>query len=117
MLPLLPFVAGLAAGAVVVKLWRNDKTTQTLENAKASIRKATVKGLSRIESSSAAMRDKLAVVEPVTSETPVVEPVASETPVVAAPATKTARPRKAVGTAKAKAKVSKTVSPTDGAAE
>lgn len=59
MLPLLPFVAGLAAGAAAVKLWRNDKATQALESARSRIREATVGGLSRIESSSAALREKL----------------------------------------------------------
>ncbi|MDD2664702.1 MAG: hypothetical protein PHD19_13215 [Dechloromonas sp.] len=63
MLPLLPFVAGLVAGAAAVKLWRNEKTAQTLTNAKVKIRSATVSGLSRLESSSASMREKLAVGE------------------------------------------------------
>ncbi len=101
MLPLLPFVAGLVTGAVTIKLWRNDKTSQTLgnakvktaetiENARTRLRKATVNGLSRLESSSAAMREKLSVVE-ATPETATLEEMA------AAPvAEKTSRPRKAV---------------------
>ncbi len=92
MLPLLPFIAGIATGAVAIKLWRNDKTTQTLENAKVKIREATVSGLSRLESSTAAMRDKLAVPETETAavETAVAAKTTRSRKPAAKPATKPA---------------------------
>ncbi|MFV0370989.1 MAG: hypothetical protein ACK5JI_05030 [Azonexus sp.] len=91
MLPLLPFIAGIATGAVAIKLWRNDKTTQTLENAKVKIREATVSSLSRLESSTAAMRDKLAVPETETAAAGEAVVAAKATPARARkPATKAA---------------------------
>ncbi len=101
MLHLLPFLAGLVTGAVTIKLWRNDKTSQTLENAKVKasetlenakvkIREATVSGLSRLETSTAAMREKLTVVE-VASDAAAPEEKPAPTPA----AKKTSRPRKA----------------------
>jgi len=104
MLPLLPFIAGLVTGAVTAKLWRNGKTSQTLANAKAktsetlesartSIREATVSGLSRLEASSAAMREKLTAVEAAPdAATP------EEAPAPAPVTKKATRPRKADAT-------------------
>jgi len=108
MLHLLPFIAGIVTGAVTVKLLRNDKTSQTLENAKvrtsetfesakARIREATIGGLSRLETSSAAMREKLTVVEAVPeAATP------EEAPAPTPAAKKASRPRKAGATGGAK---------------
>lgn len=63
MIPLLPFAAGLLAGAAVVKLWRNDKTQAGLDSARQKLRNATVSGLSRLEQTTARARDRLAVAE------------------------------------------------------
>lgn len=70
MLPLLPFVAGIATGALAIKLWRSDKSGFGLDKAETKIRaatgsaqkklrNATVSGLEAIEHSSAAMRERL----------------------------------------------------------
>jgi len=59
MFPLLPFVAGMAAGAVVVKLLRSDSARAGLDKAQDKIRQATVSSLAAIENSSAAMRERL----------------------------------------------------------
>lgn len=70
MLPLLPFAAGLVAGAIAVRLLRNEKTRDGLdkvqekarlglEKAQESLRGATISGLSAVESSSAAMKRRL----------------------------------------------------------
>jgi len=63
MIPLLPFAAGLLAGAAVVKLWRNDKAQAGIDSAREKLREATVAGLSRLENSTARVRDRLAVSE------------------------------------------------------
>jgi len=63
MIPLLPFAAGLLAGAAAVKLWRNDKAQAGIDSAREKLREATVAGLSRLESSTARARDRLAVTE------------------------------------------------------
>ena len=76
MLPLLPFAAGLVTGAFAIKLWRNDKARETLGTAKDKLRLATAGGLARIESSSAAMRERLTLVE---------TPAATEPPAASAP--------------------------------
>lgn len=60
MLPLLPFAAGLLAGAVSVKLLRSDKTRDGLNAAKSRLRAATVSGLNKLEHSTAAVRERLA---------------------------------------------------------
>lgn len=70
MLPLLPFVAGIATGALAIKLWRNDKTKAGLDKAQEKLRtatadagqklrQATVSSLAAIEHSSAAARERL----------------------------------------------------------
>jgi hypothetical protein len=70
MLPLLPFAAGLLAGAVAVRLMRSegtragleklqDKTRGGLGKAQDKLRDATLSGLSAVENSSAAMRRRL----------------------------------------------------------
>lgn len=81
MLPLLPFAVGIATGALAIKLWRNDKTRETLDNAGARLRQATASGLSRLETSSAAMRERLETEAPVPEAAP-------------APVEKTSRRRK-----------------------
>jgi hypothetical protein len=60
MLPLVPFAIGLLTGAAAIQLWRVDKTRLGLGKARKKIREATVSGLNKIESSSAAMRERLA---------------------------------------------------------
>lgn len=70
MLPLLPFIAGIATGAVALKWWRTDKSALKLDQAQEKLRsatdtaqqklrKATVSSLTAIEQSSAKMREKL----------------------------------------------------------
>ncbi len=75
MLPLLPFAAGLVTGAVAIKMMRNQKTRAALDNARDSLRKASVSGLARLESSTAAMRERLSATDaplpPETAATPV----------------------------------------------
>ena len=104
MLPLLPFVAGIATGALVLKLWRTDKSKLKLDEAQEKIRSATdtaqkklrnvtASGLEAIEQSSAKMRKRLSAEgAPIESAAaaPDVVPVA---PKVAA---KKAKPKKPV---------------------
>ena len=79
MLPLLPFVAGIATGAVALKLLRNEKTKIALDKTqekllsatvgiREKVRNATSSGLEAIETSSAAMRGKLDQEQPVVSK-------------------------------------------------
>ncbi|KAB2914887.1 MAG: hypothetical protein F9K30_19325, partial [Dechloromonas sp.] len=63
MLPLLPFAAGLLAGAAVIKLWRNEKAQAGIDSAREKLREATVAGLSRLESSTARARSRLTTAE------------------------------------------------------
>jgi hypothetical protein len=78
MLPLLPFAAGLVTGAVAIRLLRNRKTREVLDNAKDNLRQATVGGLARLESGSAAMRERLS--EPAAAPETVVDTVAVSAP-------------------------------------
>lgn len=64
MLPLLPFAAGLLAGAAAVKLLRSDKARAGLGKAQESLREATVSGLAAIEHSSATMKQALVAKTP-----------------------------------------------------
>lgn len=59
MLPLLPFIAGIATGAVAIKLWRSDKSKLKFDQAQEALRHATVSSLEAIEHSSASMRKRL----------------------------------------------------------
>lgn len=79
MLPLLPFAAGLLAGAAAVKLLRNEKTHDRLEKvqektrlglgiAQDRLRDATIESLSVVESASAAMKQRLSADKTVTKE-------------------------------------------------
>lgn len=98
MLPLLPFVAGIAAGALAVKLWRTDKSRLRLDQAQETLRAATdtaqkklraatVSGLEAIEHSSAAMRERLSA-----EKAPAKKPVARKA--AARPVAKKAAPKK-----------------------
>jgi hypothetical protein len=98
MLPLLPFVAGIATGALALKLWRTDKSKLKLDQAQEKIRgasdtaqkklrAATVSGLEAIEHSSAAMRERLSE-----KKTPAKKATARKT--TAKPAAKKAAPKK-----------------------
>lgn len=92
MLPLLPFAAGLLAGAVAVKLLRaprtreeldkvQDKARHGLEKAQDKLRDAAISGLAAVENSSAAMKLRLSAARAETSETePQSTPVASTPP-------------------------------------
>lgn len=79
MLPLLPFVAGIATGALAIKLWRGqnartglgqaqEKLQAATGTAKEKLRKATVSSLAAIEQSSAKLRTRL--IGSATTETP-----------------------------------------------
>lgn len=59
MLPLVPFAAGLLAGAVAIKLIRRDKFKVNLGKTGQRLRDATVSSLTSLESASARARSKL----------------------------------------------------------
>lgn len=100
MLPLLPFAAGLLAGAVSVKLLRSDKTRDGLNAAKSRLRAATVSGLNKLEHSTAAVRERLASAD----EAPAAAAEAAATtaePPAAAPAAQASASEKATAPAAA----------------
>lgn len=59
MYPLLPFAAGLLAGAVVTRLVKAERARMTLGKAQDRLRDATVSSLAAIEHSSAGLRSRL----------------------------------------------------------
>ncbi|MDR1529549.1 MAG: hypothetical protein LBS40_03995 [Burkholderiales bacterium] len=70
MLPLIPFVAGIAVGVAAIRFYKNEDVHQEWEkvkkrlcastdSARKKLRDGTVEGLSRIEQSSARLREKL----------------------------------------------------------
>jgi hypothetical protein len=59
MFPVFPFAAGLVAGAVAVRLLRDEKAKVRLDKAQDRLREAAVSGLGTIESSMARLRDKI----------------------------------------------------------
>lgn len=69
MLPLLPFAAGIATGALAIKLWRNEKVRQTVDNARDKLRQTTANSLAKLEHSSATMREKLTQTDTETENT------------------------------------------------
>lgn len=83
MLPLLPFAAGLLAGAAAIKLWRNESTRAGIDKAQDKLRQATAFGLSAIKHTSAAIGRHVA---------PEAPPAAAPEP---APVKAPPRPRKA----------------------
>lgn len=99
MLPLIPFAAGLLAGAAAIRLFRSDKARTGLNKARASLGKAedqlrevAVSGLTAVESSSARLRERLST----TADAPpaeIVEAVVMEVETVTAAKAK-ATPRK-----------------------
>lgn len=102
MLPLLPFAAGLLAGVVAVRLMRSDgtragleklqeKTRDGLGKAQDKLRDATLSGLSAVEASSAAARQRLSAGKDEAARA--VTPVEAGTPQQADAAT--AKPRRA----------------------
>lgn len=60
MFPIIPFAVGVVTGAVVLKLFRSDKTQEGLEKAQGGLRDATVSSLQAIENASARARSRLA---------------------------------------------------------
>lgn len=60
MYPLLPFAAGLLAGAVMTRLVKADRARASLGKAQDRLREATVSSLAAIEHTSAGLRAKLA---------------------------------------------------------
>lgn len=119
MLPLLPFVAGAAAGAFAVKLWRTDKARTGLDQAQEKLRQATVSSLTAIEHSSAAMRDRLSPpAAPVVKEATAARPAAKTSAKTAAkkPAAKAKPAAKPVKATKKPVKAVKPTPPTGEAA-
>ncbi|MDO4232413.1 MAG: YtxH domain-containing protein [Lautropia sp.] len=57
MLPLVPFVVGLAAGAATTGLLRRDSVRRKLENAGRSLRSAAETGIDSVRNTSASLRD------------------------------------------------------------
>ncbi|MFT3848554.1 MAG: hypothetical protein QM739_07680 [Propionivibrio sp.] len=96
MFHLLPFAVGLLAGAVTVKMVKNDQTKKQLEKAQASLKKATVSSLNVIEQSSARLRSKLAEQAAVPAAVIADAPTPAKAPRKRAPASKAAaKPAKA----------------------
>ncbi|MBK1680894.1 hypothetical protein [Rhodocyclus tenuis] len=116
MLPLLPFAAGLLAGAVSVKLLRSDKTRDGLNAAKTRLRAATVSGLNKLEHSTAAVRERLETADDAPAA-PASEAVAALTAVAEeAPAkVSTVKPRRKPAPAK-RTKAAKPAADAGGAA-
>jgi len=69
MFPLFPFAAGVLAGAVALRLLKNERTRSGLEKAQDRLRGATVSSLEAIEHASARAREKLAAAPAETAET------------------------------------------------
>lgn len=103
MLPLLPFAAGIAAGALAIKLWRNENTRAGLDKAQEKLRaatagaqqklrQATVSSLAAIEHSSAAMRERLGE-SPASAAVPAVAEEAPAKPARKPAARKAAKPK------------------------
>ena len=90
MLPLLPFAAGLLAGAATIKLWRNENTRAGIDKAQDKLRQATASGLSAIKNTSAAIGRRLAPDAP-----PAAAPAPESAPVKAPPRPRKARVKKA----------------------
>jgi hypothetical protein len=100
MMPVFPFIAGLALGVAAVKLYKNERVRPGLEkagrtlratgaSAQAKLREAAVSGLSAIETSSSRLREKLdapanaAATEPATPEAAVGEETPDVSPAAA----------------------------------
>ncbi|MDO5057711.1 MAG: hypothetical protein Q4E06_10355 [Lautropia sp.] len=60
MLPLLPFIAGIAAGAAGAELWRRGEMPRRLGQAGRKLRSAATSGLDSVRQSGAALRDTVA---------------------------------------------------------
>ncbi len=101
MLPLLPFVAGIATGALAIKLWRNQNTRAGVEKAEEKLlhaagtaqeklRKATVSSLEAIEHSSAKMRARLTAPQAAV-KTAAKKPAATRKPAKTTKSAKTAK--------------------------
>lgn len=101
MFPLLPFAAGVLAGAVALRLMKADKAKAGLEKAQDRLRDATVSSLEAIEQASARARQRLAGAAAEAAEPEAAEPeapaakadAAESTPAAKAPARRA--PRKA----------------------
>lgn len=89
MFPLLPFVAGLVAGAVAVRVLRNaepgeplgkvgERARSGLEKTRETLRGAAVAGLGAVESSSGALKQRLMAGQAESAPEPTEAPVASE---------------------------------------
>lgn len=56
MLPLLPFIAGIAAGAAATELWRRDAVQKGFGRARRSLKRAASTGVDNVRQGSAALR-------------------------------------------------------------
>lgn len=95
MFHLLPFAAGLLAGAAAIKLIRDDKAKSGLEKAQDRLREATVSSLTAIEQSSARLRGRLAGEGGASAAAEPAAVVAAVATPAAKPTRKRAAPRKA----------------------
>lgn len=111
MLPLLPFAAGLLAGAVAIRLLRNaktregldkvqDKARHGLEKTQDKLRDAAISGLAAVENSSSALKQRLSAAKadaPQDAPQPAASPAESVPPaaVAKAPRRKSTTVRKA----------------------
>ncbi|MFB8829161.1 hypothetical protein ACE0DR_06710 [Azotobacter sp. CWF10] len=60
MFHIIPFAVGVVTGAVILKLFKSDKTQEGLDKAQGGLRGATVSSLEAIENASARARARLA---------------------------------------------------------
>ncbi|BAU58025.1 hypothetical protein LRD18_07835 [Halorhodospira halochloris] len=57
--PIIPFAAGLAVGAVALRMIKNERTQSSIDRAGKSVRRATASGLKGIEGASSKARNYL----------------------------------------------------------
>lgn len=115
MLPLLPFVAGLAVGVAAIRLYKNEKVRTELQKVGKSLRKSSASAEEKLRETSAEAQEKLrkAAVSSLsgieTSSARLREKLQKESsPKPATPAKSLPKPKAAAGTAKPKAPVRKT---------
>ena len=60
MLPLIPFIAGAAAGVAATELWRRGKVQSAVQAASGKLRASAASGLESVRQSSANLRETVA---------------------------------------------------------
>ncbi|AVR89741.1 hypothetical protein [Thauera aromatica] len=94
MFPLFPFAAGVLAGAVALRLLKNERTRSGLEKAQDRLRGATVSSLEAIEHASARAREKLAAAPAEAADRAAPGSAAAAAGEAAAPAARKPAPRR-----------------------